>query len=350
VDNLPAPSPWSGRSCRSAPAWSSARGPGLTPEMVAACDSLGRDHPVRLHPLDERGARRDRVYAWGSAGRDAADAPAASTRLTPGAVNLGDVMASASDTVDGTTAPTRRSASEPSPLRRWSAARGPQVASARTRAVLGGDRAALGVSKQAVHRSTPAHLTRIEAPCSNASPPPPAPPSSAPGPRRRAGHTEIGAADLLPACSTTPPASPPGSSPTRASPGRGSCHHRGGVDDDDAAALGSLGIDLEAVRQRARADVRPGCPRPPPTTAPRAVRPPQQRRHLPFTREAKSASCSPSARRSQRAPFAGHRARLPRPARHRGGHRAACARSRLGVAEDRAALRRRVLAERARAA
>ena len=168
---------------------------------------------------------------------------------------------------------------------------------------------------------------------------------------RRAGHAEIGAADLLAGVldDTT-------GIPARVladlgiTPGEGVAATEEVFDDDDAAALGSLGIDLEAVRQRAERTFGPGA-----LDRRRRQRPGLFGRrssagHLPFNREAKSAL----ELTLREALAEGHRQLgtehvfLGLLATEEGT--ALRVLQRLGVAEDRAALRRRVLAERSRAA
>lgn len=168
---------------------------------------------------------------------------------------------------------------------------------------------------------------------------------------REAGHAEITAADLLAAVLDDAAGIPARvlrdlgvTAPDRATVTEET------FDPGDAAALGSLGIDLEAVRRHAEQTFGPGA-----LDRRRRQRPGLFGRrstggHLPFSREAKS-SLELALREAL---GEGHR--------HLGTEHlflgllvteqgsALRALQRLGVTEDRSALKRRVLAELARAA
>ena len=168
---------------------------------------------------------------------------------------------------------------------------------------------------------------------------------------RAAGHAEIGAADLLAGVLDDVEGIP-----ARVLAGLGVTAGEGVAateevfDADDAAALGALGVDLDAVRRRAEQTFGPGA-----LDRRRRQRPGLFGRrsgagHIPFNREAKS-----SLELALREALAeGHR--------HLGTEHvflgllateegtALRVLQRLGVAEDRAGLKRRVLARLAEAA
>lgn len=168
---------------------------------------------------------------------------------------------------------------------------------------------------------------------------------------RDAGHTRIGAEDLLRAVLAEPDQIPArvlqqlGVADPTARPVAEDT-----FDDADAAALGSLGIDLDAVRRRAEESFGPGA-----FDRRRRQRPGLFGRrsgpgHIPFSAEAKA-----SLELALREAIAeGHRylgsehVFLGLLATEQGT--ALRMLQRLGVTEDRAGLRRRVLAELARAA
>ena len=168
---------------------------------------------------------------------------------------------------------------------------------------------------------------------------------------RTAGHTQIGAEDLLSAVLAAPEEIPArvlqqlGVADPAAHPVA-----EDSFDEADAAALQSLGIDLDAVRRRAEETFGPGA-----FDRRRRQRPGLFGRrsgpgHIPFSAEAKS-----SLELALREAVAeGHRylgsehVFLGLLATEQGT--ALRMLQRLGVDEDRAALRRRVLAELARAA
>lgn len=168
---------------------------------------------------------------------------------------------------------------------------------------------------------------------------------------RRAGHAEIGAADLLAAVLEDPQGIPARVvADLGVTVGEGVAVSEEVFDDSDAAALGALGIDLEAVRRQAEQTFGPGA-----LDRRRRQRPGLFGRrsgagHLPFSSEAKS-----SLELSLREAVAEHHRELGAEhlllgllATERGT--ALRVLRRLGVTEDRDALRRRVLALRAEAA
>ncbi|GAA1827478.1 Clp protease N-terminal domain-containing protein [Microlunatus capsulatus] len=168
---------------------------------------------------------------------------------------------------------------------------------------------------------------------------------------RQAGHAEIGAADLLAGVLDDVDGIPARVlADLGVVAGEGVAATEEVFDADDAAALGALGVDLDAVRRRAEETFGPGA-----LDRRRRQRPGLFGRrsgagHLPFNREAKSA-----LELSLREALAeGHRSLgtehvfLGLLATEEGT--ALRVLHRLGVTEDRAALRRRVLARRAAAA
>ncbi|GAA1434115.1 hypothetical protein GCM10009616_27650 [Microlunatus lacustris] len=168
---------------------------------------------------------------------------------------------------------------------------------------------------------------------------------------RRAGHTEIGAADLLAGVLDDHQGIPARVlADLGLDVGDGVAATEQVFDVDDAAALGALGIDLDAVRRQAEQTFGPGA-----LDRRRRQRPGLFGRrsgagHIPFNREAKT-----SLELSLREALAeGHRhlgtehVFLGLLATEQGT--ALRVLHRLGVTEDRAALKRRVLARLAEAA
>jgi ATP-dependent Clp protease ATP-binding subunit ClpA len=168
---------------------------------------------------------------------------------------------------------------------------------------------------------------------------------------RQAGHAEIGAADLLAGVLDDADGIPARVlADLGVQVGEGVAATEQVFDDDDAAALGSLGIDLDAVRRRAEQTFGAGA-----LDRRRRQRPGLFGRrsgsgHIPFNREAKTAL----ELTLREALAEGHRRLgtehvfLGLLATQEGS--ALRVLRQLGVTEDRAALKRRVLARRAEAA